>query len=83
MAETPESAAFRLAAVKARIAAAAEAAGRAADSIRLVAVSKTKSAADIMPTLEAGQRLFGENRVQEAPANGRRCAAPSPRSSCI
>jgi hypothetical protein len=31
-----------------------------------VAVSKTKSAADIMPTLQAGQRLFGENRVQEA-----------------
>jgi pyridoxal phosphate enzyme (YggS family) len=64
--QSPDSAADRLAAVKARIAAAAEAAGRAPASIRLVAVSKTKGPADIMATLEAGQRLFGENRVQEA-----------------
>jgi len=64
--KTPESAADRWAAVNARIAAAAAATGRAPDSVRLVAVSKTKSAAEIMPTLEAGQRLFGENRVQEA-----------------
>ncbi len=63
---TSENTAGRLAAVKARMAAAAAAAGRAADSIRLVAVSKTHSPADIAPTLEAGQRLFGENRVQEA-----------------
>jgi pyridoxal phosphate enzyme (YggS family) len=62
----PDSAAARLAAVKARIAAAAEAAGRAPDGIRLVAVSKTKGPAEIMPVLEAGHRLFGENRVQEA-----------------
>ena len=37
-------------------------AGRA----QLVAVSKTFGAAEIQPVLEAGQRLFGENRVQEA-----------------
>jgi pyridoxal phosphate enzyme (YggS family) len=66
MADRQENAAGRLAAVKARIAAAVAAAGRAPDSVRLVAVSKTKSASDIMATLEAGQRLFGENRVQEA-----------------
>lgn len=35
-------------------------------SVTLVAVSKTKTAAEIAPALEAGQRVFGENRVQEA-----------------
>ena len=34
--------------------------------VRLVAVSKTFEAADIVPVIEAGQRFFGENRVQEA-----------------
>lgn len=34
--------------------------------VKLVAVSKTYSAPDIRPVLEAGQRVFGENRVQEA-----------------
>ena len=41
-------------------------AGRAAGSTRLVAVSKTFDADDIRPVLQAGQRVFGENRVQEA-----------------
>ena len=58
----------RLAAVKARMAAAATAAGRSAGDVRLVAVSKTKTAPEIQPVLAAGQRLFGENRVQEAVA---------------
>jgi pyridoxal phosphate enzyme (YggS family) len=58
--------AVRLAAVKARMAAAAAAAGRPAGDVRLVAVSKTKTAPEIQPVLAAGQRLFGENRVQEA-----------------
>jgi PLP dependent protein len=40
--------------------------GREAGSVTLVAVSKTKSAETIRPALEAGQRVFGENRVQEA-----------------
>lgn len=58
--------AANLATVKAEIAAAAAAAGRSADSVTLVAVAKTQSAERIRPALEAGQRLFGENRVQEA-----------------
>ncbi len=40
--------------------------GRNPGSVTLVAVSKTKSAEEILPALEAGQRVFGENRVQEA-----------------
>jgi pyridoxal phosphate enzyme (YggS family) len=57
-----------LAAVQARIAAAAEAAGRPAGSVALVAVSKTPPAAAVREALLAGQRLFGENWVQEAQA---------------
>jgi hypothetical protein len=56
----------RLAEVKAKIAAAEREARRAAGSVTLVAVSKTFDAADIRPVIEAGQRAFGENRVQEA-----------------
>jgi pyridoxal phosphate enzyme (YggS family) len=56
----------RLASVVARIAAAAETNGRDPASVRLVAISKTFGAAEIAPVLEAGHRLFGENRVQEA-----------------
>lgn len=41
-------------------------AGRPAGSVSLVAVSKTHPAERIRPLLEAGHRLFGENRVQEA-----------------
>ena len=58
----------RLAAVQARVAAAAARAGRAPDAVRLVAVSKTHPAADVAQALGAGQLLFGENRVQEAAA---------------
>ena len=58
--------AANLAAVRARIAAAAEAAGRAADAVSLVAVSKTHPADSVRAALQAGQRVFGENRVQEA-----------------
>ncbi|NDV88373.1 YggS family pyridoxal phosphate-dependent enzyme [Aurantimonas aggregata] len=50
------------------IRAAAEAAGRAADAVTLVAVSKTHDADAIRPVIEAGQRVFGENKVQEAKA---------------
>ena len=57
-----------LAAVRARIAAAAQAAGRPAESVELVAVSKTHPGAAVRAALLAGQRLFGENRVQEAQA---------------
>jgi hypothetical protein len=55
-----------LAAVKARIATAAREAGRGPGEVTLVAVTKTHSAAIIGPAIAAGQRVFGENRVQEA-----------------
>jgi pyridoxal phosphate enzyme (YggS family) len=60
--------AYRLAGVRSRIAAAAAADKRAAASVTLIAVSKTFGAEHIQPVLEAGQRAFGENRVQEAKA---------------
>jgi pyridoxal phosphate enzyme (YggS family) len=60
------SPAERLAGVRARIAKAAELAGRTPDAVTLIAVSKTHGPEAIEPLLEAGQRVFGENRVQEA-----------------
>jgi pyridoxal phosphate enzyme (YggS family) len=56
----------RLADVKAKIAAAALDAGRDPTSVGLVAVAKTHGAERIRPVLDDGQRLFGENRLQEA-----------------
>ena len=56
----------RLAQVKQKIAAAEREAGRDAGSAVLVAVSKTFDAEAVRPVIEAGQRVFGENRVQEA-----------------
>ncbi len=58
----------RLAAVRARIAAAAAAAGRPAGSVTLVAVGKGQSAERLRAALAAGQRVFALNRVQEAKA---------------
>ena len=55
-----------LAEIKARIAEAARAAGRDPDSMTLVAVSKVQPAERIEAVLQEGQRVFGENRVQEA-----------------
>jgi pyridoxal phosphate enzyme (YggS family) len=55
-----------LAAVQARVVAAARAAGRDPARVTLVAVSKTQDAARVEAALAAGQRVFGENRVQEA-----------------
>lgn len=52
--------------IAARVSAAARAAGRDPSSVRLIAVSKTQPAARIEAVLDAGHRLFGENRVQEA-----------------
>lgn len=54
--------------VRANIAAAAQKAGRSADAIRLVAVSKTHPAESVREAYHAGQNLFGESRVQEARA---------------
>jgi PLP dependent protein len=55
-----------LQAVRSAIVRAEKEAGRRAGSVELVAVSKTFEADSIRPVLEAGQRVFGENRVQEA-----------------
>jgi pyridoxal phosphate enzyme (YggS family) len=55
-----------LAEVTCRIAEAAKAAGRAPTDVTLVAVSKTHGADRVRELLEAGHRVFGENRVQEA-----------------
>lgn len=52
--------------VREQIAQAAAKAGRAADEIELVAISKTHDAERIREAIEAGQSLFGESRVQEA-----------------
>ena len=52
--------------VKARIARAAQAAGRDRSAVTLLAVSKTQPAARIEEAKAAGQRAFGENYVQEA-----------------
>ena len=56
----------RLAEVRQHIAAAARAAGRDPAAVTLVAVSKTHAADRVRELLDAGQRVFGENRVQEA-----------------
>lgn len=62
----PDTAAARLATIRAKIAAAARFASRDAAAVELIAVSKTYGAGEITPFLQAGQRSFGENRVQEA-----------------
>jgi pyridoxal phosphate enzyme (YggS family) len=54
--------------IRDRIAAALAAAGRPAGSATLVAVSKVQPEARVRAVLDAGQRVFGENRVQEAEA---------------
>ena len=56
----------RLTAIRARIDGAARLAGRTPDTVTLVAVSKTRAPEEIAPLIAAGQRVFGENRVQEA-----------------
>jgi len=63
-----ESAATLLGQVEPRIAHACAVARRERDEVTLVAVSKTHPAEAIAPLIEAGQRTFGENRVQEAQA---------------
>jgi pyridoxal phosphate enzyme (YggS family) len=65
-------------AVKARIAAAAHAATRPPDAVTLVAVSKQQPWTAVEPVLAAGQRVFGENRVQEAIARWAAVKAETP-----
>jgi pyridoxal phosphate enzyme (YggS family) len=62
------SAAERLSDVRSRIAKAAALAKRPAAAVTLIAVSKTHPVEAVAPLIEAGQRVFGENRVQEAQA---------------
>jgi PLP dependent protein len=54
--------------VRSRIAQAARIAGRKTDDVTLIAISKTKPAEAILALIAEGQRVFGENRVQEAQA---------------
>jgi pyridoxal phosphate enzyme (YggS family) len=63
-----EQVAENLADVRARMRAAAVEAGRRPEVVTLIAVSKTFDAEAIRPAIAAGQRVFGENRVQEARA---------------
>jgi pyridoxal phosphate enzyme (YggS family) len=69
--------ASRLAAVRRRIAAACERAGRAGDEVVLVGVGKTHPAALLQEAYDAGLTVFGENRVQEALAKSREMSAGS------
>jgi PLP dependent protein len=66
VAETTDGSVQRLADARAKIAAAAKAAGRDPADVELIVVSKTFGAPEILPLLQAGHRVFGENRVQEA-----------------
>lgn len=71
-------AAERLAGVKRRMAAALEGQGRDPDTVTLIAVSKTFEADAIRAVIAAGQRHFGENRVQEAKAKWSALQAETP-----
>jgi PLP dependent protein len=62
----PESLAEAVAAVRSRIRRAEQAAGRAPESVTLLAVSKTQPASRLRAAWEAGQRAFGESYLQEA-----------------
>ena len=66
IAAPPDAVAGRLRDLRRRIAATAEKAGRDPAAVSLVAVSKTVNDDRIEAALAAGQRIFGENRVQEA-----------------
>jgi pyridoxal phosphate enzyme (YggS family) len=63
-----DDASTRLAEIREKIHRAEHLAGRPAQSVELIAVSKTHDADAIRPLIDAGQRVFGENRVQEAAA---------------
>lgn len=76
---TPETSPDRLTAIRTRIETAARLARRPATDIRLIAVSKTRSAEDILPLIVQGQMAFGENRVQEAASKWPALKASHPR----
>ena len=62
----PHQSAARLQIIRAEIRKAALGSGRDPASVTLIAISKTFGVENILPVIEAGQRVFGENRVQEA-----------------
>jgi pyridoxal phosphate enzyme (YggS family) len=66
-----------LQAVRERIRRVAAASGRNPDEIRLIAVSKTVSSADIIRALDAGQHIFGESTVQDAMTKRRFMSDPA------
>lgn len=72
---TAADVAANLAAVRASVVAACRQAGRPADSVELLAVSKQHPAALVRAAYAAGQRAFGENRVQELLAKARELEA--------
>ena len=75
--------ATNLAVIRERIAAAARRAGREAAGVRLMAVSKTFPPDAIREAYEAGQRLFGENRVQEFAGKHAELAWASPTEASV
>jgi len=75
---SPQTPASALADVRDRIAHTARLAGRSPDAVELIAISKTHPAEAIVPLIEAGQRSFGENRVQEAEAKWPALKAATP-----
>jgi len=66
--DASDGASARIAAVRTRIARAASLAGREPGAIELIAITKTHGAEAIRPLIAADQRVYGENRVQEAAA---------------
>ena len=66
MSDLPPSIADNIHRIRERVAAAASAAGRRAEDVTLIAVSKFHPVEQVMEALGAGQLVFGENRVQEA-----------------
>lgn len=73
-----EDAKARLEDVRAQMAQACKIAGRAPKDVQLIAISKTQEADTIRPLIAAGQRIFGENRVQEAQAKWPALRAETP-----
>jgi uncharacterized pyridoxal phosphate-containing UPF0001 family protein len=66
--------------VRRRISDAARASGRPESNVTLIAVSKTFGPEHIKPVLDAGQEVFGENRVQEAKSKWPVLTASYPRT---
>ena len=69
--------------IQARILASAKAAGRRPLDIGLIAVSKQQDEARVEAVLALGQRVFGENKVQEAKPAGLRAGRLTPICGCI